>query len=287
MSTLTAELNLVQGQDDDDTADYLTIDLANSLAILDGLFSQTGGHNHNGAHQGGNIQPLDFTVGEDLTVIGASELQGPVHAHAALTVDGLLTTTADLTVGQDLTVTRDLTVSRNETVAGTLTVTGAASADSLTTTADLSVGGVLFVPRVAINGFSLGTFPLAVGGNGIAQGFFYQRNNSAARCWDAIDFGISINNVPSAAVIRDGNGAIVDPKITGQPDMGPGPYTFPTVTGNAGLWRYIKAWGGARVMNLTNGTLIFENTQYTSGQYTLKQGDSFTCYCDGANWWVL
>src|SRR5262245_11263556 len=52
MTTLTPELNLVKGENADDTADYLTISLANSLGILDGLFNATTGHTHSGSHQG-------------------------------------------------------------------------------------------------------------------------------------------------------------------------------------------------------------------------------------------
>ena len=40
-------------------------------------------------------------------------------------------------------------------------------------------------------------------------------------------------------------------------------------------------------INLTNGTLILFTTQYSSGQYILRNGDSLSCYCDGGNWWVL
>lgn len=287
MSNLTAELNLSTAVDDDDTADYLTQALADSLGVLDGLFNTATGHNHNGAHQGGSLQILDFLVGEDLTVIGASDLQGPVHASSTLTVDGQVTTSANLSVGQDLTVTRDLTVARNAAITGALTVSGAASAASLTVTSDLTVSGVLRPVRVAINGYDIGTHALSVGGNGIASGFFYQRNNTAARVWDALDFAISTGNTPNSAVIRDSNGKINDPQIVNQADMAATVYTLPTVTNNTGLWRYIKAWLGPRVINLTSGTLVLENTQYTSGQYTLKQGDSLSCYCDGANWWVL
>lgn len=62
MTTLTSELNLAQAQDDDDNADYLVSDLANSLGILDGLFSSSTGHNHGGSHQGGALQPLSITT---------------------------------------------------------------------------------------------------------------------------------------------------------------------------------------------------------------------------------
>src|SRR5262245_23423550 len=117
MSNLTPELNLVQGVDDDDTADYLTIGLSDSLGIIDGLFNATTGHAHNGAHQGGTLQFLDLTVGEDLTVVGASDLQGSVHAHQNLVVDGLSTLTGAVTAGA--TTASSLHVTGTTTLDGT------------------------------------------------------------------------------------------------------------------------------------------------------------------------
>lgn len=77
MSTLTSELNLAQAVDADDTADYLTkpAGLAGSLATLDGLFSSTTGHAHNGAHQGATLGPNAFT---DNTLPGAKLVDGSV-----------------------------------------------------------------------------------------------------------------------------------------------------------------------------------------------------------------
>jgi hypothetical protein len=60
MPDLTAELNLPVALDDDDTADYLTLSLADALEILDGLFNAATGHNHNGAHQGQNLTLVDM-----------------------------------------------------------------------------------------------------------------------------------------------------------------------------------------------------------------------------------
>ena len=75
MTNLTSELNLIQGEDDDDTADYLTIDLANSLAIIDGLFNQSTGHAHNGSHQGALLGPNAFA---DNTLPGSKLVDGSV-----------------------------------------------------------------------------------------------------------------------------------------------------------------------------------------------------------------
>lgn len=55
MSDLTGELNLSLAVDDDDTADYLTQALRDSLNTLDGVFNSATGHSHNGAHQGGSL----------------------------------------------------------------------------------------------------------------------------------------------------------------------------------------------------------------------------------------
>jgi len=86
MSDLSSELNLALAVDDDDTADYLTQALYDSLNTIDGLFNQSTGHNHAGAHQGGALELLDVTVEQDLTVIGESDLKGPVVAENTLHV---------------------------------------------------------------------------------------------------------------------------------------------------------------------------------------------------------
>lgn len=60
MSGATTELNLRTAVDADDNADYLTLDLANSLRTIDALFNNVTGHNHTSAHQGG---PLTIGAG--------------------------------------------------------------------------------------------------------------------------------------------------------------------------------------------------------------------------------
>jgi hypothetical protein len=55
MSGSTSELNLKTAVDADDTADYLTLSLADSLRTVDALFNNVTGHNHSGAHQGGPL----------------------------------------------------------------------------------------------------------------------------------------------------------------------------------------------------------------------------------------
>jgi len=62
MSGATTELNLSTAVDSDDNADYLTINLANSLRTLDALFNNVTGHSHNGAHQGGPVAPAAGSI---------------------------------------------------------------------------------------------------------------------------------------------------------------------------------------------------------------------------------
>jgi len=94
MSNYTPELNLVVAEDDDDTADYLTLTdgLAGSLNILDGLFNQATGHSHGGAHQGGVLGPNAFL---DNTIPGAKLVDHSVYpvkiAINTLSIDQLVT----------------------------------------------------------------------------------------------------------------------------------------------------------------------------------------------------
>jgi len=63
VSGSTPELNLATAVDADDNADYLTINLANSLRTVDALFNNVTGHNHGGAHQGGPVAPAAIADG--------------------------------------------------------------------------------------------------------------------------------------------------------------------------------------------------------------------------------
>ena len=85
MSDLTPELSLFTAVDDDDTADYLTLSLKDSLQIIDGLFSSATGHRHNGSHQGGALSFDNLVVGGSLTV------SGPLSVTGTLNVTGLAT----------------------------------------------------------------------------------------------------------------------------------------------------------------------------------------------------
>lgn len=89
MSGSTTELNLSTAVDADDNADYLTINLANSLRTLDGLFNNVTGHTHGGAHQGAPVNAAD--IGVNLLVNGGFEIwsrgNGPYTSGGAQTAD--------------------------------------------------------------------------------------------------------------------------------------------------------------------------------------------------------
>jgi len=249
MSDLTSELNLALAVDDDDTADYLTTSegLRGSLLTLDGLFSSSTGHAHNGAHQGGTLQFLDLTVGQNLVVNGSSTLKGSVVAQQNLnvlgattlvtlgtsglatlnsldvtttsrlrgtvTIDGTINSGGTLTIGQDLSVGRDLTVTRNATITGALTAGSISTGGgSLNVGANLTVGGAATIAGV-ITGQRLvlnnydGGNVLNVGGNAVASGYFYNRSG-AGRCWDNVDFTIAQAATAGTVVQRDGSAGI-------------------------------------------------------------------------------
>jgi hypothetical protein len=90
MSGSTTELNLSTAVDADDNADYLTINLANSLRTVDGLFNNVTGHTHGGAHQGGPISPAAGSIPgsaiTDATITNAK--LGPDVARANLLTNG-------------------------------------------------------------------------------------------------------------------------------------------------------------------------------------------------------
>jgi H-type lectin domain-containing protein len=130
MSDLTSELNLALCVDDDDTADYLTTTqgLRGSLLTLDGLFSTSTGHAHNGAHQGGTLH--DLAIGGTFSVAGLATLNSldvttTSHLRGAVTFDTALQPGGTLTIGQDLTVTRNAAINGSLTVAGSISGPGA------------------------------------------------------------------------------------------------------------------------------------------------------------------
>jgi hypothetical protein len=76
VSGSTTELALKTAVDSDDNADYLTISLASSLQTLDALFSNTTGHTHSGAHQGGPIGTASIPDG---SITSAKILDGTLQ----------------------------------------------------------------------------------------------------------------------------------------------------------------------------------------------------------------
>jgi hypothetical protein len=74
----TTELALKTAVDSDDNADYLTISLASSLQTVDALFSNTTGHSHSGAHQGGPIGTVPASAIPDGSITSAKITDGTI-----------------------------------------------------------------------------------------------------------------------------------------------------------------------------------------------------------------
>jgi hypothetical protein len=270
MSDLSPELNLALAVDDDDTADYLvtTPGLRGSLVILDGMFNSVTGHAHNGSHQGGNLQFLDLNVGQNLTVVGATDLKGSaimrqsVHIVGAATLDALatinsldVTTTTHLrgavtidgqinsgtlVLNNDLTVGRDLSVGRNATVTGVLTVGSINGTAGLTITGAASISGLLTAGRVAIGGIDYGASVGLSVNIAVAANAFYQRGSLSYRCWDNADFTFGVAPAGSTLVQRDGSGYIQASYISLTADVQAGKPTH--VLGRIGADNYLRWW---------------------------------------------
>lgn len=80
MPGTTTELNLSTAVDSDDNADYLTINLANSLRTLDGLFNNVTGHSHAAAHQGGPIGNIPASAIPNGLITSAMIADGTITA---------------------------------------------------------------------------------------------------------------------------------------------------------------------------------------------------------------
>jgi hypothetical protein len=333
MSNLTSELNLSLAVDDDDTADYLTVALSDSLTVVDGMFNATTGHNHNGSHQGGALEFQDLLVSQDLTVVGASELQGPVHAGSNLTVDGTATvvghtdlTTLDVSgttlLHGALTIEGGINATNGLTVSGAINATGDITGRYLTTDdggngvlaaghGDLYVrgnivrvdqpGGLSVAGPAQIGSWlAAGTNLSGVAGDisanrGANTGYLWLGNASHHVGFDGSNYVMPNGNlyvggdlvVTQTNATTLSNKTLADPRMSAQVQLGGGSYTLGEVGANANKWRFLKAWTVGMTIFLTNGTLILFGTQYTSGQYVLRSGDSLSIYCDGSNWWVL
>ena len=78
MPGTTTELGLATAIDQDDNADYLTINLADSLRTVDALFNNVTGHNHGSAHQGGPITSIPAGSIPDGSITSAKIADGTI-----------------------------------------------------------------------------------------------------------------------------------------------------------------------------------------------------------------
>lgn len=219
MSDLTSELNLSLCVDADDTADYLTSALRDSLTTIDGLFNQATGHTHSGTHQGGLLEFLDLTVSGNLAVTGQTTLTGPLLANGNLHVTG----TADVT---GLSTLASLRVNGATTLVGATTLTGGISgavtvSGLLTASAGISATTVTATTirtsdwhRVTVSG--LGIFNEAVNqGVGIdASGAFLYTGD---RLVGATAIQTLSNKTLTSPTIN--SPAIVSPTLSGTPSV--------------------------------------------------------------------
>lgn len=271
MAGTTTELALSTAVDTDDTADYLTLNLANSLRTIDALFNNVSGHTHASAHQGGPIAASALRgafdipdwfrstghtsvfagsgVGIELywsgTVGTLQSFNRATAAYAATDIWGSPTRigangSPGITVNADNTVT----MASNATVSGALTVAGAVTA-----------GGPLTL--------SVGTINLAAGivitndGNNV----FYRATASGAHIFSHTDGSAAT----VAASIVNASSSMATPTLTitngGTIDSGPAGYVkISQLTVTPGT----TALAGASV----NGTLSVSGTSSLTGAVT-------------------
>ena len=79
-----------------------------------------------------------------------------------------------------------------------------------------------------------------------------------------------------------------DPVITGQVIQGTGVQTLPSVTGNAGKWRFYKAMAASMTVTPAGGEALVApgETAARAANITYVQpaGESVGWYCNGTNW---
>jgi len=228
MSDTTAELGLQLAVDADDTADYLVTSLRNSLNVLDGVFSSSTGHNHNGAHQGGNLvfgvlntTSITFANGATLGPFATGNQlrfqSTNVSFSGAITVDGTATLVG-LTVNGNPTVNGTITTGAVST--GALTVTGAATLSST-----LNVSGVTTV--TALNASS------AISAPDVTTTTGWHRNNAAGTGLfnQALNVGLRFDSGRNGPIMHGGSydGA----RVHGTPHVRAGYFTTPAVANGA------------------------------------------------------
>jgi hypothetical protein len=105
MSGSTPELNLKTAIDSDDTADYLTLSLADSLRTVDALYNNVTGHTHSGLHQGGPVASVPISALADGSITSAKIADGAIAtvdlADAAVTPVKLSLPRIDIVLGAD------------------------------------------------------------------------------------------------------------------------------------------------------------------------------------------
>lgn len=186
MSNLTPELALVTADDNDDTADYLvqTAGLQGSLNIVDGLFNATTGHNHNGAHQGGQLifgtlqtTSIQFANGATLGPTGTGnvlrfqstqlEFSGAAKVEGALDVSGTSTLRANTSITGTLGVSGALTSgslsSGAITASGLITANAGLNTTTLTASGAITGNGGITTNALTVNGNSNVTGTLSAG----------------------------------------------------------------------------------------------------------------------------
>jgi hypothetical protein len=127
-------LNLKTAVDSDDTADYLTLSLADSLRTVDALYNNVTGHTHSGIHQGGPIGSVPVGALADGSITSAKIADGAI-ATVDL-ADGAITTPklAANAVTQDVYATFSGSISTTASDVDTgdlITITTSAGSDLL------------------------------------------------------------------------------------------------------------------------------------------------------------
>jgi hypothetical protein len=122
MSGATTELSLATAVDSDDNADYLTINLANSLRTVDGLFNNVTGHNHGSAHQGGPISTSSIQDGTvTLAKLAANSVDSSKIVDGSIALADLAPNSVDTSKIVDGTITAaDLNPALGNFGAGTI-----------------------------------------------------------------------------------------------------------------------------------------------------------------------
>jgi hypothetical protein len=88
-----------------------------------------------------------------------------------------------------------------------LYTTAITASSSITASGNIGTGGAIVGGRGVFASYDVG-WSLNVGGNGIASGRWFQRNNGGCYCYDVLDFQFSPSNVGNYLVQRDAAGGI-------------------------------------------------------------------------------